>query len=54
MFNQIASGHMAEEFFPTWSKFTKDAVMMAQKRELLETRLNSIIAAKNTWKAQAQ
>lgn len=54
MFNQMASKHMTEELLPTWSKFAKGAVVMAQKGELLEARLNSITAAKNARKARSR
>ena len=52
MFNQIASRHLPEELLPTWSKFAKGVVVMAQKEELLETRPNGITAAKNAQKAR--
>lgn len=54
MFNQAASGHITKELLPTWSKFAKGAVAMAQKGELLETRLNSITAAENARKARGR
>lgn len=54
MFNQMTSGHLPEELLPTWSKFAKGVVVMAQKGELLETRLNGITAAKNAQKARLQ
>ena len=45
---------MTEELLQTWSKFAKGAVVMAQKGELLEARLNSITAAENARKARSR
>ena len=52
MFNQLASARMPEEFCQTWAKFAKGACQIAQKAELLETRLNNTNAAKNARKAR--
>ena len=45
MFNQLASAPMPEEFGQTWAKFAKGACQVAQKAELLETRLDNTTAA---------
>lgn len=54
MFNQIASGHMTKELLLTWSRFAKNTIIMAQKKKLLETRLNNITAVKNARKTHSQ
>ncbi len=52
MFNQLANAPMPEEFRQTWTKFAKDACQVAQKAELLETKLNNTNAAENPRKAR--
>lgn len=52
MFNQLAGAPMPEEVLQFWSIFAKGAREIAQKAELLETRLNSITAAENARKAR--
>lgn len=52
MFNQLASAPMPEEFRQTWAKFAKGACQIAQKAELLETRLNNTTAAENARKTR--
>ena len=52
MVNQLANSPMPEEFRQTWTKFAKGACQVAQKAELLETRLSNTTAAENAWKAR--
>ena len=52
MFNQLASAPMREEFRQTCAKIAKGACQIAQKAELLETRLNNTNAAENARKAR--
>ena len=51
IFNQLANVPMPEEFRQTWTKFAKGACQVAQKAELLETRLNNT-TAENARKAR--
>ena len=51
MFNQLACAPLPEELRQTWSKFAKGACQVAQKAELLETRLNNTTTAENARKA---
>lgn len=50
MFNQLANAPMPEEFRQTWTKFANGACPVAQKAELLETRLNNSTATENAQK----
>ena len=52
MVNQLVNSPMPEEFRQTWTKFAKGACQVAQKAELLETRLSNTTAAENAWKAR--
>ena len=53
VFNQLANAPMPEEFRQTSAEFAKGACQMAQKAELLETRLNNTTAAENAHQRQA-
>ena len=47
MFNQLANAPMPKEFCQTWAKLAKGECHIAQRAELLETRLNNTNAAEN-------
>lgn len=55
IFNQLVNAPMPEKFRQTWTKFAKGACQVAQKAELLETRLNTTAAenARKAWQRQA-
>ncbi len=52
MFNQLANAFMPEEFRKTWTKFAKGECQVAQKAELLETKLNNTTTVENAQKAR--